>query len=226
MAFACLEGFLLRTNVYIDGFNLYFAIKRTPYKWLDISSLCNRLLPGHNINRIYYFTAKVQPLPHDLTAPQRQEVYLRALKTLSNVEIKEGHFVQWERFYPRSPLAYVHPELLAGSPLSARVLKAEEKGSDVNLASFLLRDCFNGQFEKAAVISNDSDLTTPIKIVVRDCNKPVVIINPNQKIYSSRELVKAASSFMRTINESAYRSCQFAPVLSDSVGTFTKPPTW
>ncbi|GAI65762.1 unnamed protein product, partial [marine sediment metagenome] len=25
----------LETNVYIDGFNLYYAIKFSPYKWLD-----------------------------------------------------------------------------------------------------------------------------------------------------------------------------------------------
>jgi hypothetical protein len=95
----------LPTNVYIDGFNLYYAIKNTPYKWLNLSSLCTRLLPGHIIQKIYYFTAKVESLPHNLSAPVRQETYLRALRTLPNIEIKEGHFVQWERKYPLSPLA-------------------------------------------------------------------------------------------------------------------------
>lgn len=38
-----------RTNIYIDGFNLYFeCLKKTTYKWLDIAALCNRLLNTSN----------------------------------------------------------------------------------------------------------------------------------------------------------------------------------
>lgn len=90
----------MRTNIYIDGFNLYYAIKHTHYKWLNLSALCHRLLPGHTIQRIYYFTAIVKALPHDPSAPVRQEIYIRALKTLRDVEVRDdGHFVQWPRFY-------------------------------------------------------------------------------------------------------------------------------
>ncbi len=33
-------------NVYVDGFNLYYgALKRTPYKWLDLGKLAEILLP-------------------------------------------------------------------------------------------------------------------------------------------------------------------------------------
>lgn len=217
----------MRTNTYIDGFNLYYAIKHTPYKWLNLLALCNRLLPGHTIQKIYYFTAKVQALPHDPSAPVRQEVYLRALKTLPEVEIRdEGHFVQWPRSFPLYPLAYLYPDFLTKPPLLSRILKAEEKGSDVNLASFLLRDCFKNEFDGAVVISNDSDLATPIEIVVKECGKPVMVINPNRKKVISGELIKVASEFRRTINYSAYAACQFNPTLTDSVGTFTKPSKW
>jgi hypothetical protein len=44
----------VRTNVYIDGFNLYYgAVKRTRYEWLDLGALCGRLFPGAQIR---YFT--------------------------------------------------------------------------------------------------------------------------------------------------------------------------
>lgn len=34
-----------RTNVYIDGFNLFYgALKGSPYKWLNLEALCQRLL--------------------------------------------------------------------------------------------------------------------------------------------------------------------------------------
>lgn len=217
----------MRTNVYIDGFNLYYAIKHTSYKWLNLSALCGRLLPGHTIQKIYYCTAKVIAFPHDPSAPARQELYFRALRTLPDVEIHdEGHFVQWAKVYPEYPLLYYYPDFLSKPPKYVRVLKPEEKGTDVNIASFLLKDCFMNKFDKAVVISNDSDLATPIKITVNDCGKLVMVINPHRPHNSSRELVGVATEFRRTINNSAYAACQFNSVLTDISGTFTKPSSW
>lgn len=50
----------MKTWAYIDGFNLYYgAVKDTPYRWLDLSRMCQLLLPGHQIAKIKYFTARV-----------------------------------------------------------------------------------------------------------------------------------------------------------------------
>jgi uncharacterized LabA/DUF88 family protein len=46
-----------------------------------------------------------------------------------------------------------------------RVTKTEEKGSDVNIATHLLMDAFDDAYELAVIISNDSDLLEPIKVV-------------------------------------------------------------
>ena len=43
----------------------------------------------------------------------------------------------------------------------ALIDKTEEKGSDVNLASHLLLDAFRGDFDVAAILSNDSDWSHP-----------------------------------------------------------------
>lgn len=62
----------METFVYVDAFNLYYgSVKGTPYKWLDISSLCRILLPRHSIARIKYFTALVDPRPDDPDQPTR-----------------------------------------------------------------------------------------------------------------------------------------------------------
>src|SRR5215203_357311 len=83
----------MRTNVYIDGFNLFYGcLKGSPYKWLDIEALCRRLLPRDHINRIRYFTALVTARPGDLQQPVRQETYLRALETLPTVTVHLGEF--------------------------------------------------------------------------------------------------------------------------------------
>ncbi|MCU1222929.1 MAG: hypothetical protein JWQ42_1022 [Edaphobacter sp.] len=55
---------MANVNVYIDGFNLYYgALKRTPYKWLDLGLLARTLRPTDTIQQIHYFTARVSSRP-------------------------------------------------------------------------------------------------------------------------------------------------------------------
>ena len=56
---------MVRSNVYIDGFNLYYgALKGTSYKWLDVARLASLLLPGScRVHRIRYYTARVSGRP-------------------------------------------------------------------------------------------------------------------------------------------------------------------
>ena len=53
----------------------------------------------------------------------------------------------------------------------AEVHTMEEKGSDVNLAVHLLNDAWRGLFDAAVVISNDTDLVTPIRMVTMERKK-------------------------------------------------------
>ena len=48
----------------------------------------------------------------------------------------------------------------------------EEKGSDVNLGAHLLNDAWKGLFDAAVVISNDTDLVTPIRMVTSSGASP------------------------------------------------------
>lgn len=85
---------MLKTNIYIDGFNLYFGcLRRSPFRWLNVHKLCSLLLTQNNqINRIKYFTAPVSARPEDPQQPMRQQMYFRALKTIPNLEIICGQF--------------------------------------------------------------------------------------------------------------------------------------
>ena len=160
----------VRTNIYIDGFNLYFgAVRGTPYKWLNLAEMCRMLLPNHQINQIRYYTALVRPRPHDPQQLTRQQTYLRALRTLSNLSIHFGTFLSHEVPMPRADSTTSPPELV-------RVVKTEEKGSDVNLATHLLKDGFEDDYECAVVVSNDSDLMEPIKVVRHSLGKSVGVL--------------------------------------------------
>lgn len=207
----------MRTIVYIDGFNLYYgALRGTTHKWLDLEALCRRLLPKDEIAAIRYFTAKISARPGDPQQPQRQETYLRALGTLPLVTIHYGHFLTHN---VRMGLA--HPE--PGGPRTAEVVKTEEKGSDVNLASHLLLDAFRSDCDVAVVVSNDSDLRVPILIAERELGVTVGIINPHPPERRSRVL---RGTFFKQLRPSVLKQCQLPDTMVDRHGSFRKPATW
>lgn len=207
----------MKTYVYVDAFNLYFGCcKGTPFKWLNVSTLCAFRLPGYRTERIKYFTARLHPRPVDPGQPLRQQIYLRALKTLPNLEIYYGHFLT---HVVKMPLAYPAP----GQNPYVDVLKTEEKGSDVNLATHLLHDGYNDRYECAVVVSGDSDLLAPIEIVMNELRKPVGVLNPQKK--DCHVLLRQAT-FYKHIRKGVLAASQFPPTLTDAQGTFTKPPSW
>ncbi len=208
----------MRANIYVDGFNLYYGLRKSRYKWLDIGALCRLKLPTHTINQIRYFTANVKARPHDPGQPVRQQTYLRALKTTPNLSIKLGHFLTKDIWMPRTACLSFHLD-------NVQVCKTEEKGSDVNLASYLLLDGFHRDFEIAFVVTNDSDLCEPIRMVTRELGLLVGVLNPHHYLKRSRALFNAASSFDQ-ITLADLAACQFPPTLTDRKGAFTRPATW
>ncbi len=205
------------TVVYIDGFNLYYgAVKNTNYKWLDLEALCRRLLPKDDITKIRYFTARISARPDDPQQAVRQETYLRAIATLPLIEIHYGHYVTRTT---RMPLANPRP----GDARTVEVLKTEEKGSDVNLATYLLLDAFQGRCDTAVVMSNDSDLAEPIRIARSEAGVKVGIINPHQPKYRSRRL---RGTFFKQLRSSVLPQTQLPQQLRDAQGMIHRPDTW
>ena len=110
-----------------------------------------------------------------------------------------------------------------GGPATVEVIKTEEKGSDVNLATYLLLDAFKQDCEAAVVISNDSDLKEPITVAQRELGLIVGIINPHPPRRRSRAL---QPTFLKQIREPALRTCQFPQVLTDADRKIHKPARW
>ncbi len=211
----------MKTNFYVDGFNLYYrAVKDTPYKWLDLFQVCLALFPTHQINRIRYFTSLVQARPGNPDAWQRQLIYIRALETIPILTVHYGQFRNRRKSRPM-----VTP--IQGYPRSVEIWDTEEKGTDVNLASYLLMDGVDGDYEQAIVISNDADLALPIEMVRNRLRFPVGIVNPNLDTRAStpKELTDAAT-FVRRLRRNTLRHCQFPAQLQDSTGIITKPAGW
>lgn len=226
----------MNTHVYIDGFNLYYGLlKGTPYKWLDLERWCDELLPRNHVSKILYFTAQVDARPHDPDQPTRQFAYLQALRSLARVEVHLGTFmssvvsqvvVETDPVtgrYLRSrgqPVIKLDP---AGQPVKTWTYKSEEKGSDVNLAAHLLRDAYRGHCDCAVIVSNDSDLLTPIRMAKQDCGTVIGLVPPRPK--GSVEL-KALADFKIDPRLHLLASSQLSDPVVTPDDTIRKPANW
>ena len=207
------------TNVYIDGFNLYYrALKDTPFRWLDLRKLAEALFPQDEIRSVCYFTARLDVRPGNPGQAQRQLIYLRALETLRGFGAYYGAFRSGVK---RRPLADPVP----GLPTHVLVRDSEEKGSDVNLATRLLVDGFNGVYEQAVVVSNDADFASAMRYVRDDLDLRVTLVNPDPRNSSPRELADAAT-YVKRLWKSHLRRSLLPDTLSDETGTIRKPEGW
>jgi uncharacterized LabA/DUF88 family protein len=225
-------------NVYIDGFNLYRGcLEKSPYKWLDLVALAEQLASGHLVNRVRYFTAHVE----DPAANQRQLVYLRALRTLRQLHVHDtGKFtthtvirpladlpakgmasvLEWYRNNHWIPLR----RPAQGYWVRVSVEHKTEKGSDVNLATYLVADAFRHDMDAAWVVSGDSDLETPVRLVNTDL-LPVHVVNPTSNKPSAKLQVAAAT--YSSLNSALLAGSQLPnPVINSHGSQITKPVSW
>ncbi|HEX7551043.1 MAG TPA: NYN domain-containing protein [Candidatus Methylomirabilis sp.] len=204
-------------NAYIDGFNMYYGcLKGTPYKWLNLAKLCQFVFPKQfTLGTVKYFTARITARSDDPDGPTRQNIYLRALATVPSIQIVQGHFLRHDVWMPLT----VPP---AHGSRFVQGIKTEEKGSDVNLAHLLI-DAFTRTCDAALIISNDSDLLTPIQIARQRFLLKTILVSPHPT--PSTELSQQAD-FRRQIRKGTLLASQFANTLTDRNGSFHKPSGW
>lgn len=220
----------MRTIAYIDGFNLYYRMlkARPAAKWLDPKRLVEHVLSkAHDVTQVNYYIARVSARAHDPDAPARQAIYLKALSTIPNLVVHEGKFLTSEPWMPLADPPRAKPDGYQWStplPSVVKVVKSEEKGSDVNLGVHLVRDAFLDRFDVAIVVTNDSDLVEPIRIAVQEVGKRVGLLVPVR--YPTASLA-AVSSFQLHIRPGHLARSQFPDTITAQDGTaITRPASW
>jgi uncharacterized LabA/DUF88 family protein len=207
--------------VYVDGFNLYRRVlKGTPYKWLDPVALSSELLYEYDVILVRYFTAHISPMPNNPAQGQRQQIYLRALRMNHKIKIHLGKFRSDARLMPLHPWEFKAD----GRPKTVKVKKTEEKGSDVNLATYFLLDIFTKKADAFVILTNDSDLAEPLRLAKSQLGQIVGLIFPTDT--PSMELLKVDPQIIRQIREGALIVAQLPEVLYDGHGMITKPKSW
>ena len=214
-----------RAIIYVDGFNLYYGcLKKSAYKWLNLEKL-GQLLLGKNyeISKIKYFTAKAIDYKHN-GVTTRQAYYLKALQTITKIEVIYGKFKQREKsIFIDPPLdVVIHP---GTAPIKKSIFKGasfEEKGTDVNLATQLLIDLYEERFDCALIISNDTDYKMAVQQVKKK-GKTIFIINTRLNSQPDIELRKVSHTHTRKLTEDILKKAQFPDVVHE---TLRKPKKW
>lgn len=175
-----------RVISFIDGFNLYHAIlnlKEPQLKWLDLRKLSQEFIHPKNeeLVDIFYFSTIASHRNH--AAQLRQKTYLDALK-LHEITTVLGQFKRKERDCTKC---------------SARYVGHEEKETDVNIALTLLDLAYQDAYDRAILVTNDSDQVPAInKVLNRFPNKKITILVPPHT-RACNELIQASSNKAKII---------------------------
>ena len=165
---------------YIDGFNLYHAIvglNRPHLKWVNLFSLAESLTrEKETLVAVNYFSAYATWLPG---AYARHRRYIAALGAMGVTPIM-AHFKYKDRSCRRCGHTWTDHE---------------EKETDVRLALKILEDATDSVFDRAIIISADSDLVPVVQTLIRKFPKKTVLVATPPKRYAvGRDLLTAAHS--------------------------------
>lgn len=140
-----------RVIVYIDGFNLYHALDDLglPHvKWLNLWSLSEKLIRGNEeVAAVKYFTAYATWRPSSYRRHQR---YVQALEA-------HGVTTVIGRFKAKT--------VRCQAQCRQEYKTHEEKETDVNIGVHLMADALNNRFDRALVVSADTDLNAAVALV-------------------------------------------------------------
>lgn len=103
------------------------------------------------------------------------------------------------------------------------VVKTEEKGSDVNLGAHLVRDAFMSAFEHAVIVTNDTDLKEPLRLVVQEAKLPTTLLTPsNNPAKTLRDLASEVRHLGPYLGVSQFPD----PVIGRDGKLIAKPKDW
>lgn len=208
---------MAKVAFFIDGFNLYHALdyfesgpdhyKYRKYKWLNLYKLAS-LYVGRldKLEQVILFTAFATWDPSKVA---RHKLFIRANESVG-VSVVYGEFKRKDKLCRLCRRRYS---------------TFEEKQTDVNIALHLLQLAIWEQYDRAVVISGDTDLIPAIKAVrVTFPHKPIGVILPIGK--SSEDLIKQAD-FHHKMREHHLTSCRFPDTIPLPDGSSLEcPSTW
>jgi len=200
-----------RTICLIDGFNIYHSLEENSnfrkYKWLNLRRLAECFVArDETLIDVLYFSAYAFWQPDKVV---RHKTYIKALLT-ANVKPILSEFKQKDRKCKKCNTIYK---------------SYEEKQTDVQIAISLFKASIDGIYDKAIIISGDSDLIPALQAVkTKFPLKTIHLLFPPNR--ASESLKKVADSYSR-IKEGHLRGSQFPNVIDlGNNQALSKPSEW
>jgi uncharacterized LabA/DUF88 family protein len=175
----------VRTIVYIDGFNLYHALDdlgEPHLKWVDLWALSNTLLRGdQQLVAVKYFTAYATWRPASYRRHQR---YIAALESRGVTPVIGRFKIKTVRCHAKCRRTY---------------LTHEEKETDVNIGVHLMADALKDRFDRALVISADTDLNSAVALTRAEASAKRIdlVAPPGRKGRNSAALFEVTKGRVR-----------------------------
>ena len=202
---------------FIDGFNLYHALdyfengpnhyRFRKYKWLNLKKLASMFVFGKDtLEEVLYFTTLAT---WDAGKTVRHRLYIRALES-------EGVKTVYGEFKRKRKHCHV---------CNNHFWSFEEKQTDVNIALSLFQLAIQERYDKALIISGDTDLLPAVKVVRSTFpGKQIGVVIP---IGRASEDFKNQADFHYRMREHHLSKSRFPSTitLADST-TLTSPPAW
>ncbi len=209
--------------VYVDGFNLYrSALQGHPeLKWLDLVSLCEKLLPSLQIKLVRFFTADIRALQGtDPTAPARQQAYLRVLEAHPRVAVHRGKFNVSKRLMDALPVTVGAD----GKRTQVKVRKIEEKQSDVSLGAWMVLDATRSEADVFVLLSSDSDFAGLLDLLGSELGCTLGLIVATEGV--TADLRRSSPRYVRRIRSGALAASQFPDEVGVGRSKISRPTVW
>jgi len=168
-------------TAFIDGFNLYHAVKdlgQNHLKWLNLRAVCEEFAPSPScaLTQVLYFSAFAR---WKLGSWKRHRALVAALESVGVKPIM-GQFKEKDR------KCY---------SCGREWLDHEEKETDVSIGIHLLQEAHNDTYDRALMVTADSDLSPALRMLRREFpDKEVRIVTPVGRRHSG-ELAAAIGGF-------------------------------
>ena len=157
-----------RVSYFVDGLNLDHQLRKHGLSWLNLTSfLQSVMMDSEELVRINYFTAVCH---WDRTIAKAQKTYLAVLRD-NGIRVVLGQFLPVTRYYVKGRTTLLpdssQPATILPDDLPERIgfRSYTEKTSDVALGVELYDSAANDEFDRAVIVSGDSDLVPAIKMV-------------------------------------------------------------
>jgi NYN domain len=162
----------IRAALYVDGFNLYHAVKdlNAPFlKWYNLWRLGEIIIPSasEQLVRVVFCSAHY---PGDSHKRWRQDQFLNALRNVG-VECLLGHYIHEDRYCKNCSHVWRKPT---------------EKASDLNLGLSLITDAWNDIFDRAYLLTADSDQAATARFLRQTVKgKSLITVAPPGRNFSA-----------------------------------------